>query len=181
MSKPHLRYKNQTNKERHWTIHIIAGFKFLKGIALLIVGVKLLTLLNKDVAEWALDFVNRHGIDAENHYVHSILEKLAGVNRNQLMTMSGGAFLYSGLQLTEGIGLWYEKRWAELLTVVATSLLIPLELYEIYEKFTFVRLGVLFVNLFVVWYLATRLKDEKKEISEHLTEEIAEIRKNDES
>ncbi len=181
MNKPHLRYKNQTTKERHWTIHIIAGFKFLKGILLLIVGVKLLTLLNKDVAEWALDFVNRHGIDAENHYVHTVLEKLAGVNKNQLMAMSGGAFLYSGLQLTEGIGLWYEKRWAELLTVVATSLLIPLELYELYERFTWVRIGVLFVNVFVVWYLATRLKDEKKEMSENLTKEILESKENDKS
>lgn len=181
MNKPHLRYKNQTPKERHWTIHVIAGFKLLKGILLLIVAVKLLTLLNKDVAEWALDFVNRHGIDAENRYIHAALEKLAGVNRNQLMAMSGGAFLYSGLQFTEGIGLWLEKRWAELLTVIATSLLIPLEIYEIFERFTWIRLVALVVNSFVVWYLATRLKDERKEISEKLTEEVLESKKNDES
>ncbi len=181
MSEIHLRYKNQTTKERDWTIHIIAVLKFLKGLVLLIVGIKLLTLLNKDVAEWAMDFVNRHGIDAENRFVHGVLEKLAGVNRNQLMAMSGGAFLYSGLQLTEGIGLWMEKRWAEYLTVVATSLFVPLEIYEIYEKFTWVRVVILIVNLFVVWYLVTRLKDEKKENSEILTEEIRELKKNDES
>jgi uncharacterized membrane protein (DUF2068 family) len=179
MSEIHLRYKNQTRKERSWTIHIIAGFKFLKGIVLIIVAVKLLTLLNKDVGEWAMDFINRHGIDAENKYVHSLLEKIAGVNRNQLMAMSGGAFLYSGLQLTEGIGLWFEKRWAEYLTAIATALLIPVELYEIYEKFTWVRVVILIVNLFVVWYLVTRLRDEKKEISEHLTEEILELKETD--
>ena len=176
MNKPHLRYKNQTRKERHWTIHIIAGFKFLKGIVLLVVGVKLLTLLNKDVADWAMDFVNRHGIDSENQYVHAMLEKLAGVNKNQLMAMSGGAFLYSSLQLTEGIGLWLEKRWAEVLTVIATSLLIPLELYEIYERFTWIRLAILIVNLFVVWYLATRLRDEKQEeLATEFTENTEEI------
>ncbi len=179
MSEIHLRYKNQTRKERHWTIHIIAVFKILKGIVLLIVGIKLLTLLNKDVAEWAMDFVNRHGIDAENRFVHAALEKIAGVNKNQLMAMSGGAFLYSSLQMTEGIGLWMEKRWAEYLTVIATSLFIPLELYEIYEKFTWVRVLILIVNLFVVWYLATRLKDEKKENREILTEEIQEMKEND--
>ena len=170
MNKPHLRYKNQTRKERSWTIHIISAFKFLKGLLLLIIGVKLLTLLNKDVAEWAMNFVNRHGIDAENHYVHTILEKISGVNRNQLMLMSGGAFLYSSLQLTEGIGLWFEKRWAEYLTAIATALLVPLELYEIYERFTWIRLTILIVNLFVVWYLATRLKDEKKEVATENTE-----------
>lgn len=163
MNKPHLRYKNQTPKERHWTMHILAAMKFLKGILLLIVGIKLLTLLNKDVAEWALDFVHRHSIDAENHYVHAILEKVSGVNRQQMMMMSGGAFLYSSLQLTEGIGLWLEKRWAEYLTAIATALLIPVEIYEIFEKFTWVRVVILIVNIFIVWYLTTRLKDEKKE------------------
>ena len=180
MNKPHLRYKNQTPKERDWTIHIIAVLKFLKGIVLLIIGIKLLTLINKDISEWAMDFVNRHGIDAENRFVHSILEKLADVNRNQMMMMSGGAFLYSSLQMTEGIGLWMEKRWAEYLTVVATSLFVPLEIYEIYEKFTWVRVVILIVNLFVVWYLATRLRDEKKENREILTEEIQEMKENDE-
>jgi len=167
MNKPHLRYKDQTPKERSWTIHIIAGWKLLKGLLLLAVGVKLLTLLDRDVAEWFSDFVARHGIDAENHYVVSIMEKLAGVGNNKLIAFSTGAFLYSGLQFTEGVGLWFEKRWAEVLTVIATSLLVPVEIYEIYERFTWVRVLILIINLFVIWYLATRLKDEKKEELRH--------------
>ena len=164
MNKPHLRYKYQTPKERSWTIHIIAGWKLLKGLLLLAVGIKLLTLLDRDVAEWFGAFIARHNIDAENHYVHSIMEKLAGVDNNKLVLFSIGSFLYAALQFTEGVGLWYEKRWAEFLTVIATSLLIPVELYEIYVRFTWVRVLILIVNLFVIWYLATRLKDEEKEI-----------------
>lgn len=163
MDKPHLRYKNQTPKERTWTIHILAIIKFLKGFALLIVGIKLLTLLNKDVDQWFADFVARHSIDPENTIVHRIADKLAGVENKQLIMFSVGSFSYSALQLTEGIGLWLQKRWAEFLTVVATSLLIPVEIFEIYEKFTWIRVIVLIINLFIVWYLATRLKDEKKE------------------
>ena len=165
MSKPHLRYKNQTTKERHRTIHLIAVWKFLKGVLLVIVGFKLLTLLDKDVAQWFADFIERHHINPENHFVHSIAEKLTGVERNDLILFSVGSFSYSALQLTEGIGLWLEKRWAEYLTAIATALLIPLEIYEIYEKFTWVRVLILIVNVFVVWYLVTRLKDEKKEDS----------------
>ena len=70
MHKPHLQYKNQTPKERDLTITIIAIFKFVKGILLIVIGVKLLTLLNRDVGDWAMDFVSRHGIDAENKFVH---------------------------------------------------------------------------------------------------------------
>ncbi len=165
MKKPHihLRYKNQTPKERTWTIHILAIIKFVKGIILLIVGIKLLTLINKDAADVFEAFITRHGIDSGNRIVNTIAEKLEGVGNTQLVMFSVGSFLYSALQLTEGIGLWLQKRWAEVLTVIATSLLIPLEIYEIFEKFTWVRVGVLVLNLFVVWYLATRLKDKRKE------------------
>jgi len=163
MSELHIRYKNQTSKQRHWTIHLISGWKIIKGIILIIVGVKLLSLLNRDVAEWFGDFIARHNIDAENKYVHSLMEKLTGINNNQIMLFSVGSFLYAGLDFTEGIGLWFEKRWAEILTSVATALFLPFEIYEIYERFTFVRVLILIVNLFVIWYLATRVKDEKKE------------------
>ena len=166
MNKPHLRYRNQTSKERHWTIHLLAGVKLLKGILLFIVAIKLLTLLNKDVGVWFADFIARHRIDPENKIVHAIIEKLAGVENNQLILFSVGSFLYSALQLTEGIGLWLEKRWAEFLTVIATSCLIPVEIYEIFAHFTWLRVGALLVNVFVVWYLSTRLKDEKKEMLE---------------
>jgi len=166
MNKPHLRYKNQTSKERHWTIHLLAGVKLLKGILLFIVALKLLTLLNKDVGVWFADFIARHRIDPENKIVHGIIEKLAGIENKQLILFSVGSFLYSALQLTEGIGLWLEKRWAEFLTVIATSCLIPLEIYEVFAKFTWIRVGALLVNIFVVWYLSTRLKDEKKEMLE---------------
>ncbi|MCB1025174.1 MAG: DUF2127 domain-containing protein, partial [Acidobacteria bacterium] len=164
MNKPHLRYKDQTPKERHWTMHLLAGVKFLKGILLLLVAVKLLTLIDRDLNLWFADFIARHRIDPDNKIVHTVIEKIAGVNKNQLIFFSVGSFLYSALQLTEGIGLWLEKRWAEFLTVIATSLMIPVEVYEIFVKFTWIRIGALVVNLFVVWYLATRLKDEKKEL-----------------
>ncbi|HQU86764.1 MAG TPA: DUF2127 domain-containing protein, partial [Pyrinomonadaceae bacterium] len=145
--------------------------KIIKGIILIIVGVKLLTLLNKDVAEWFADFVARHNIDAENKYIHSLMEKLSGINNNQIMLFSVGSFLYAGLDFTEGIGLWFEQRWAEILTSVATALFVPLEIYEIYERFTLVRVLILIVNLFVIWYLATRVKDEVvEEIKAHESE-----------
>ena len=162
MNKHHIRYKNQTPKERTWTIHILAIVKLVKGILLLIVGIKLLTLINKDAADVFEAFISRHGIDSGNRIVQNIAEKLEGVGKTQLILFSVGSFCYSGLQLTEGIGLWMQKRWAEFLTVIATSLLIPVEIYEIYEKFTWVRVVVFAVNIFIVWYLATRLKDEKK-------------------
>ena len=163
LKRPHLRYKKQTPRERTWTIHFIAIEKAIKGLILLIVAGKLLTLFNRDVHAWAEDFIDRHGIDLTNRYVHDTLERLVGVGNKQLIAFSVIAFIYAALLFTEGIGLWLQKRWAEYLTAIATALFIPVELYELYERFTWVRIAILVLNIFVVWYLVTRLRDEKKE------------------
>jgi uncharacterized membrane protein (DUF2068 family) len=65
------------------------------------------------------------------------------------------AFLifYGVLQLFEGVGLWLLKRWGEYFAVVATSLFIPLEVYELTEKITWLRVVALIVNVAAVVYL----------------------------
>lgn len=164
MNKPHLRYKNQTRRERTLTIHLIALEKVVKGTILFIVAFKLLTLFNRDVHGWAEDFVTRHGIDIANRYVQSMLQRLMGVGNSQIIEVSVGAAVYASLLFVEGTGLWLQKRWAEYLTTILTALFIPLEIYELYERFTWVRIGILAINIFIVWYLATRLKDERNRI-----------------
>jgi uncharacterized membrane protein (DUF2068 family) len=166
LNKPHLRYKKQTPRERTLTIHLISIEKTIKAIVLIVVGFKLLSLVNQDVHAWASDFVTRHGIDVGNRFVHAALERLIGVTSSQIVTFSVVAFVYSTVLLIEAVGLWFQKRWAEYLTAISTALLMPLEIYEIYERFTFVRVAVLLINAFIVWYLATRLRDEKREIVE---------------
>jgi uncharacterized membrane protein (DUF2068 family) len=159
--KHHLRYRNQTPRERTWTIHLIAAEKVIKATVVIVISVKVLTLMGRDVHEWAADLVTRHGIDVANRYVHSMLEKLVRLDDNGLIRFSTIGFAYAALLYVEGIGLWIQKRWAEYLTVIGSALLIPLDVYELFAKFTWVRLLIFAVNLFIVWYLATRLRDEK--------------------
>lgn len=163
MSRPHLRYKKQTRRERTLTIHLISIEKTIKAMVLIVVGLKLLTLVDQDIHAWASDFVTRHGIDVGNRIVHAALQRLVGVTSGQMITFGVVALVYSVILLVEATGLWLQKRWAEYLTAVSTALLLPLELYEIYERFTWVRVAIFVINTFIVWYLATRLRDEKVE------------------
>ena len=179
MHKPHLRFEKQTPKERTWTIHLISGEKVLKATVAVFVGLRLLTLWDQNVQGWAIDFLGRHSIDLGNLYVHDLIEKLAGVGNLQIGEYSIAAFIYAALLYVEGIGLWLQKRWAEFLAVISTSLLIPVELYEIYEKFTIFRVGILAVNIFIVWYLATRLRDETRLYRQRLAAENLRNRKPD--
>ena len=61
--------------------------------------------------------------------------------------------LYALLEGAEAVGLWYGKRWAEYLTFIATALLLPVEVYELSERFSVLKILTLIINLAVVVYL----------------------------
>ena len=60
---------------------------------------------------------------------------------------------YAALEAVEMIGLWLAKRWAEYLTFVATIALIPLEVYEIVDKPTVLKIVTLVINVAIAVYL----------------------------
>ena len=60
---------------------------------------------------------------------------------------------YACLEGVEAIGLWFNRRWAEYLTFVATSVLIPYEIYELYLRLSVLKLIVFVLNVLVAFYL----------------------------
>ena len=69
-----------------------------------------------------------------------------------------GTFFYALLHTIEGIGLILERDWAGYLVIVATSSLIPFEIYEIARKFTSVRIALFLLNVGIVIYLIVALR-----------------------
>ncbi len=67
--------------------------------------------------------------------------------------LAAALFVYAVVQVAEGVGLWSLKRWGEYLAVVATSAFLPVEVYELTEKVTWLRIGALVINLLLVGYL----------------------------
>jgi uncharacterized membrane protein (DUF2068 family) len=140
-------------------IRLIAAFKLLKAILLIAVGVGALKLLHQDAAG-ALDrWAAMLGFDPGNQYVDSALQKLANLPPNKIKGLGVGSFVYAGLFLIEGIGLWMVRRWAEWFTVIVTSSLVPVEIYEIQRHPSPLKILVLIINLAVVGYLAYRIRN----------------------
>src|SRR5436305_15297602 len=99
--------------------------------------------------------------DPDNRYVVKMLTPLNFVHTKQLKELTALGAFYSALFLTEGTGLLLRARWAEWLTIVATSLFIPLEVYELLKEFTLVRLVVLLVNCAIVLFLLYRVRQKQ--------------------
>jgi uncharacterized membrane protein (DUF2068 family) len=142
-------------------LRLIALFKLVKAILLIAVGVGALRLLHKDVASALERWVAMLGLNPGNQYVDRVLEKAANLSPNKIRDLGLGSFIYAGLFLTEGIGLWLVKRWAEWFTVVITSSLVPFEIYEIHRHPTPIKILILIINVAVVGYLLHRIRSER--------------------
>ena len=141
----------------------IAGFKLVKGALLIAVAVGAFKLLHHDVGDALTHAVHSLRVDPDNRMIHKGLVKLGGLNDRKLEEIGAGSFIYAALLLTEGFGLLLRKRWAEYFTVILTASLMPLEIYELAERFTFTRVAVLILNAVIVWYLIVRLRRERAE------------------
>ncbi len=141
-------------------IRLIAVFKLLKAALLIAVGMSALHLVHKDVASVAEHLVTMFGLDPGNHYVGKALQKVSDLTPNKIKGLGVVSFIYAGLFLTEGIGLWLVKRWGEWFSVIITSSLIPVEVYEIFRHPSAIKGLVLIINIAVVGYLLYRIRHE---------------------
>lgn len=137
---------------------LIAGLKIVKGVLLLVTGLGLLKLVHAEIATLFSQLLETLNLDDHSRLLHALVLKVDALQPQNVLMMSVVSLAYAGLLLTEGLGLWFERAWAAYLTVIATSLFIPFELYELYERMTVPRIGVLLLNLVIVVYLISQLK-----------------------
>lgn len=136
----------------------IGAFKLVKGLALLALGLGELHYLHKDLAHELAHWIDLLRVDPHNHYLTWLMEKVTKVDAKKMKELSIGTFFYSALFLCEGIGLSLKQRWAEYLTIVSTSSLLPVEVYEIFIRPSWARVLILVVNIVIVAYLVMELK-----------------------
>jgi len=139
-------------------IRLIAVERALRGLLLLAAGIYLLFHLNTDFGHVAERVVRSIDIDPNQHFFHRIILHLHHLRAHTLRIAGIAALGYGGLELTEGVGLWLDQLWAEYLTVIATSLLIPFELYELTIGPSLWKAGGILVNVLIVLYLARALR-----------------------
>jgi uncharacterized membrane protein (DUF2068 family) len=84
------------------------------------------------------------------------LDRLFTLRTATLREAGAGLLAYGTLEGVEAVGLWFGKRWAEYLTFISTTVLLPLEIYEIIHGATPFKVIGFLINLAVVIYLLLR-------------------------
>jgi uncharacterized membrane protein (DUF2068 family) len=85
---------------------------------------------------------NQHGV------IHE-LRHLFSIQTGTLTKIGLIVAAYALLEGAEAFGLWWQKRWAEYLTFIATALLLPLEIYELTHTLSPLKILTLVINLAV--------------------------------
>lgn len=81
------------------------------------------------------------------------LNRLLTLDQSHVWVLAAMSLGYAALEAVECVFLWQGKRWAEYLTVVATAAFLPLEIVELINGVTALKLGALVVNLAILAYL----------------------------
>lgn len=141
---------------------LIAVYKVLYALLFIAIGLGAHRLLHKDVAD-QIELLARHlRFNPESHLVTFILKKASLLNDPLLRRIGFIAFSYAGITLAEGIGLYLEKAWGEILTLAITASFLPLEIFEIFRRLTWLNAGLLAINLLVFFYLLQFVLDRAR-------------------
>jgi uncharacterized membrane protein (DUF2068 family) len=81
------------------------------------------------------------------------LDKLFSLQSHTLRVLGAVLLAYAVLEGIEAVGLWLIKRWAEYLTFIATTILLPFEVYELVHRVSALKIIGFLINLAVVIYL----------------------------
>lgn len=146
---PETKVRHQRDR---WII-VIGGFKLLKGLLFVLLGIGALKLIHRDIVDMLTRWLIDWHFDPESRFVNLILDKAALIDAHRLKQISIAIFCYAGLDFIEGTGLVLEKTWAEYLTLILTASFLPWEFFEILRHPTWGKVILTLVNALVVVYL----------------------------
>jgi uncharacterized membrane protein (DUF2068 family) len=149
-------------------LRAVASLELAKGLVVLLLGFGAVSLVHKDawdVAEAVLRFL--HVNPDHHHYAQVFLNLADNITDTKLWAMAAGAAAYSIIRFVEAYGLWQERTWAEWFALISGTLYVPFEVYELVRRITPIHVGVLLINLVIVFYMLYLRLSARKEAHAH--------------
>ena len=143
-------------------MRLLAAERALRGLGLVALALAILYFRNReDALRASFDndlpllrpLADQIGWNINDSKLVRGLSEVFRLSPATLIWIAVAVFAYAGVQFVEGIGLWAMKRWGEYFAVVATSVFLPVEVYELTEKVTVLRILLLLINIAAVFWL----------------------------
>lgn len=140
----------------------MALFEATKGVIVLLAGFGLLSLLHHDLRALAIALVGRLHLEASHHYPSVFIEAASRTTDSRLWFIAVIGFVYAAFRFVEAYGLWFCRTWAEWLALISGGIYLPLEVYEVFRRLTWMRVSALVANIVVVIAIALVLWRNKR-------------------
>jgi uncharacterized membrane protein (DUF2068 family) len=93
------------------------------------------------------------GFSVQHSKILGLINKAFTTDSRILAYLAIGCAAYAVIEVIEGVGLWLLKRWGEYFAMIATSIGLPYEIYDLAHKVTALRVVAFVINLALVVYL----------------------------
>ena len=130
-----------------------ALFEAAKGIFVLSLGFCVLFFADTQLQEFSEKLIHFLHLNPDHRFPKFILHMTQIVSETSALVVVSAVLVYFILRMAEAYGLWRDRAWAEWLAIISGSLYLPFEFYEIYQGYSWLKIGVTLANLLLVLYL----------------------------
>ncbi len=138
----------------HPALRYVALLEATKGIAAVIIAIAIWLLVHRHPESSAAHLVRMLHIHRTGAVARLITHAVEAFAPGRAPWVFAGVGLYVVARMTEAVGLWRERAWAEWFGIITGALYVPFEIYEIARRPTAMAIGVFVLNVVVVSYLA---------------------------
>ena len=98
-------------------------------------------------------FLRQLGFNVNHSKLLGLIQHAFKLTPHTLALLALAAGAYAVIEVIEAVGLWLLKRWGEYFAMIATSVGIPYEIYDLTAKVTVLRVVAFVINVALVVYL----------------------------
>ena len=149
-------------------VRAVALFEAGKAVLVLAAGLGLLSLVHHDVEAFAERLVRHSHLNPASHYPRIFVDAASRVTDANLWMFALGALLYAIVRGVEAYGLWFERRWAEWFALIAGGVYVPVEIYELIHRPSWLKVVILLSNLAIIAYMAWAIAHRAEQDRERL-------------
>lgn len=156
--------KQRTLFGRPLGISLIVLQKALWGCVLLAMSVLLLFLYTHHITNPLQRlFARELAEDPDDLVATTLIRLFPTISLKAELLLALGSIVYALLEAIEAWGLWRGFFWVEVLIVVETAALFPLDGWELVRAFSVVKVLTVIINILIFWYLLMRYLRRRKE------------------
>lgn len=144
---------NETEAHLRRGVRMVAILEVAKGVAALVIGFGLLSLVGTDLEAAARHLVRAVHLNPDAYYPSKFIDLVSKVDESWLFILAGLVAFYVCVRFVEGYGLWHMKAWAEWLGILSGGIYLPFEIVEFVRHLDWLIGLVMVVNAGIVGYL----------------------------